>query len=59
MKTTIKKALFLHRESREYRGFYRVRDYKKRANRIERRALRQRFRMGFAGLLAEEDTTIT
>lgn len=37
MKTSNKKARFLHQESREYRGLPRVRDLKTRANRIERR----------------------
>lgn len=41
MKTTNKKARFLHQESREYRGLRRVRDYKTRASRVERRAAKQ------------------
>lgn len=41
MKTLHKKARFLHDESREYRGLPRVRDYKTRANRIERRSAKQ------------------
>lgn len=40
MKTTSKKALFLHVESREYRGLRRVRNYKTLAHRIERRTSR-------------------
>ncbi|MCA9643345.1 MAG: hypothetical protein KC492_21750 [Myxococcales bacterium] len=41
MKTMNKKARLLHGESREYRGLRRVRDYKTRANRIERRSAKQ------------------
>lgn len=44
MKTTHKKARFLHQESREYRGLRRVRDHKTRASRIERRAAKQQLR---------------
>jgi hypothetical protein len=46
MKTTHKKALFLHQESREYRGLYRVRDFKKRAHRVERRAEKIKVKIG-------------
>ena len=42
MKTETKKARFLHQESREYRGLPRVRGYKARANRVERRSLKQK-----------------
>jgi hypothetical protein len=45
MKTTNKKARFLHQESREYRGLHRVRDYKTRANRVERRAGKQQLKV--------------
>lgn len=44
MKTTNKKARFLHQESREYRGLPRVRDYKTRASRVERRVTKQHLR---------------
>lgn len=44
MKTTNKKARFLHQESREYRGLRRVRDYKTRASRVDRRATKQQLR---------------
>lgn len=45
MKTTNKKARFLHQESREYRGLRRVRDYKARANRVERHVTKQHLRI--------------
>jgi len=48
-KTLTKKARFLHEKSRVYRGQRKVADYKTRANRVERRALRQRL----AGLGSE------
>lgn len=44
MNTEPKAARFLHQESREYRGLRRVRDYKTRANRIERRVAKQALR---------------
>jgi hypothetical protein len=50
MKTTNKKARFLHQESREYRGLPRVRDYKTRASRIERRAVKQRLNESSEGV---------
>lgn len=40
--TEIKRARFLHQESREYRGLRRVQDYKTRASRVERRTTKQR-----------------
>lgn len=42
MKTETKRALFLHQESREYRRQPRVRGYKARANRVERRTFKQK-----------------
>jgi len=41
MKFEVKKARFLDDEARYYHGLPRVRDYRTRARRIERRTLRQ------------------
>ena len=43
-KTQIKKARFLHENSRAYRGQRKVADYKTRAHRIERRTSRQQLK---------------
>lgn len=44
MKFEVKKARFLDDDARYYHGMSRVRDYRTRARRIERRTLRQRLR---------------
>lgn len=49
MKTKTKKARFLHDESRQYRGLYRVRVLKTLANRIERRTVRASVKRGGHG----------
>lgn len=48
MKTTTKKARYLHQASREYRGLPRVRDYKTRASRVERRTAKQQLKLAVA-----------
>lgn len=45
MGSETKKARFLSEESRSYRGARRVRDYKKRARRIDRRKQKQQIRV--------------